>query len=99
MLEEHRHGRANATYNALDHANMALGEADRKKAEIETFAAELQASNEKMRASNDELKVITEEMERMNMDTEQVIALMQNKFLQQLTNMADFARQVDNKPT
>ena len=71
VVEEHRYGRANALYSALDETTRLLNDVNRRKAEIETFAEELEAANEEMQASNDELQAITEDLERANTDLEQ----------------------------
>lgn len=96
VLEEHRHGRANSMYAALDFANASLAAVAKKKAEIETFSEELLASNEEMRASNEELKVITEEMERMHSDIEALAPFLQTNFLDFFSQVGEFAEQHGN---
>ncbi|MCG8333914.1 MAG: ATP-binding protein [Proteobacteria bacterium] len=80
ILEEHRYGRANALYTALNDAERSMREAVKKKEEMQTFTEELQAANEEMkanaeemRAANEELRAISEELERMHTDVEHIV--------------------------
>ncbi len=94
ILEQHRYGRTNALYTALNTANQAIADAKKQKEEVETFAEELQASNEEMRATNEEMKVVTEELERDNMDLEQFVTYAEQELLEVLQTMAVNARSV-----
>ena len=108
VLEDHRYGRANALYNALNNAEKAMREAVQKKEEIETFSEELQAANEEMkanaeemRAANEELRAISVELERMHNDVDHILPVFDAKLRLPLKNNAaelDAIRQSTEKP-
>lgn len=98
LLEEHRYGRANALYSALDETTRTLDEVARRKAEVETFAEELEAANEEMeaaneemQASNEELHAITEDLERANTDLEQFALVASHDLKEPLTTITRHA--------
>ncbi|ETR72163.1 MAG: hypothetical protein OMM_01925 [Candidatus Magnetoglobus multicellularis str. Araruama] len=104
VLEEHRYGRANALYTALNQANQAMVDAVKKKTEVESYSEELQAANEEMRAANEEaraqaeemraaneeLRAVSEELERMHSDVEIFSPIVENSVHTPLTSMSDF---------
>jgi len=106
VLEEHRYGRANALYTALNSANQAMEDAMKKKAEVESYSEELQAANEEMRAANEEaraqaeemraaneeLRAVSEELERMHSDVEKFTPIAEKQILAPMTSISDFLK-------
>lgn len=104
ILEEHRYGRANALYSALNAAVAARLGAEKKTAEVETFAEELQASNEEMRATNEEMRaineemrVVSEELEHMHVDLERFVPVAEAELHHPLEKMQARAAELAEK--
>jgi len=111
VLEEHRYGRANALFSALNSANKAMAEAIKKKTEVESYSEELQAANEEMRAANEEaraqaeemraaneeLRAVSEELERMHSDIEIFSPIAEKQILAPMSSISGFLKKFMKK--